>query len=374
MVAGRGRDGRRPRHPLPDRDRRRPAVVPGQPDRRARGLSDAVADELADGPRRPHAARRGRGGGGRGRGRRCPTTAPAPGLRRHAASGSTPTASRCRSPSSPGEGRVVLIDFWTYTCINCIRTLPYLEGVGRGVPRRRPHDRRRPLARVRVREGRRQRRRRDRRTTRSATRSSRTTSSAPGRAFGNQYWPAKYLIDADGEVRYVALRRGRVRGDRAGDPLAARRGGRHRARRRARARAGSSAPTRRCARPRPTWARRAPRAGSSPPQPGSKDYGAADAGVARPQRVRLRRDAGTSTTSRRRRSSGADDRRSRSRRAASSSCSASEDGPRELEVLLDGRPISDADAGEDVRGGVARRSTASASTGWSTCPRPGATR
>ena len=24
------------------------------------------------------------------------------------------------------EGRVVLIDFWTYTCINCIRTLPYL--------------------------------------------------------------------------------------------------------------------------------------------------------------------------------------------------------------------------------------------------------
>ena len=25
------------------------------------------------------------------------------------------------------RGHVVLIDFWTYTCINCIRTLPYLE-------------------------------------------------------------------------------------------------------------------------------------------------------------------------------------------------------------------------------------------------------
>ena len=25
------------------------------------------------------------------------------------------------------RGRVVLIDFWTYTCINCIRTLPYLR-------------------------------------------------------------------------------------------------------------------------------------------------------------------------------------------------------------------------------------------------------
>ena len=22
---------------------------------------------------------------------------------------------------------VVLVDFWTYTCINCIRTLPYLK-------------------------------------------------------------------------------------------------------------------------------------------------------------------------------------------------------------------------------------------------------
>src|SRR5262245_64391162 len=25
------------------------------------------------------------------------------------------------------RGRVVLVDFWTYTCINCLRTLPYLR-------------------------------------------------------------------------------------------------------------------------------------------------------------------------------------------------------------------------------------------------------
>ncbi len=25
------------------------------------------------------------------------------------------------------RGKVVLIDFWTYFCINCIRTLPYLR-------------------------------------------------------------------------------------------------------------------------------------------------------------------------------------------------------------------------------------------------------
>jgi len=25
------------------------------------------------------------------------------------------------------QGQVVLIDFWTYTCINCLRTLPHLR-------------------------------------------------------------------------------------------------------------------------------------------------------------------------------------------------------------------------------------------------------
>ena len=32
-------------------------------------------------------------------------------------------------PLSPESlrGRVVLIDFWTYSCINCLRTLPYLK-------------------------------------------------------------------------------------------------------------------------------------------------------------------------------------------------------------------------------------------------------
>jgi thiol-disulfide isomerase/thioredoxin len=25
------------------------------------------------------------------------------------------------------RGKVVLVDFWTYSCINCIRTLPYVR-------------------------------------------------------------------------------------------------------------------------------------------------------------------------------------------------------------------------------------------------------
>src|SRR5215213_6571097 len=29
------------------------------------------------------------------------------------------------------RGKVVLVDFWTYTCINCIRTLPYLTALDR---------------------------------------------------------------------------------------------------------------------------------------------------------------------------------------------------------------------------------------------------
>src|ERR1700704_6199469 len=27
------------------------------------------------------------------------------------------------------RGQVVLIDFWTYSCVNCIRTLPHLQGL-----------------------------------------------------------------------------------------------------------------------------------------------------------------------------------------------------------------------------------------------------
>ena len=34
-------------------------------------------------------------------------------------------------------------------------------------------------------------------------------------AYGNQYWPAKYLIDARGQVRYTHFGEGRLRGDRA---------------------------------------------------------------------------------------------------------------------------------------------------------------
>ena len=32
-------------------------------------------------------------------------------------------------PLTPGQlrGKVVLVDFWTYSCINCLRALPYVK-------------------------------------------------------------------------------------------------------------------------------------------------------------------------------------------------------------------------------------------------------
>ncbi|MBK8293586.1 MAG: hypothetical protein IPK93_01985 [Solirubrobacterales bacterium] len=55
------------------------------------------------------------------------------------------------------KGRVVLVDFWTYSCVNCIRTQPYLKALGCQIPRQGSDDRRRTHSRVPVREGCRQR-------------------------------------------------------------------------------------------------------------------------------------------------------------------------------------------------------------------------
>ena len=55
------------------------------------------------------------------------------------------------------RGKVVLIDFWTYTCINWLRTLPYVRAWAEKYKDQRIGGDRRALARVRVREGPRQR-------------------------------------------------------------------------------------------------------------------------------------------------------------------------------------------------------------------------
>ena len=100
------------------------------------------------------------------------------------------------------RGRVVLVDFWTYSCVNWLRTLPYVSAwheryrdrglvvVGVHAPEFGfEHDLdnvRRAVARARRRlPGRDRQRLRD-----LARRSS------------NHYWPAVYLVDGDGRVRF----------------------------------------------------------------------------------------------------------------------------------------------------------------------------
>lgn len=107
-------------------------------------------------------------------------------------------------PLSLGElrGRVVLVDFWTYTCINCIRTFPYLKAWDeryrdRGLTIVGVHTPEFPFEREagNVAEA----------IEQNEIRYSvaQDNDYATWNAYANQYWPAKYLIDANGHVRYV---------------------------------------------------------------------------------------------------------------------------------------------------------------------------
>jgi len=98
------------------------------------------------------------------------------------------------------RGKVVLVDFWTYSCINCLRTLPYLKAwyrtyardgfviVGVHTPEFAfEHD----VSNVRD------------ATHEYGVRYPVAIDNDYGtwNAYGNQYWPAEYLIDARGHVR-----------------------------------------------------------------------------------------------------------------------------------------------------------------------------
>jgi len=100
------------------------------------------------------------------------------------------------------KGKVVLVDFWTFSCINCLRTLPYMrelqsrygdkglviigvhtpEFAFEKVPENvenalKEKDLKYPVAM--------------------------DNDYVTWNAFANHYWPAKYLIDAEGMVRYT---------------------------------------------------------------------------------------------------------------------------------------------------------------------------
>lgn len=100
------------------------------------------------------------------------------------------------------RGKVVLIDFWTYTCINCIRTFPYLklwhsryadDGLvilGIHTPEfefEKDYDN---VRQAMVDNG-------------IVWPVAQDNDFATWEAYHNRYWPAKYLIDRDGVVRYT---------------------------------------------------------------------------------------------------------------------------------------------------------------------------
>ena len=235
------------------------------------------------------------------------------------------------------RGRVVLVDFWTYTCINCIRTLPYLKAWDAAYRSRRPDDRRRRDAGVRVRARRRQRARTRSASSGCATRSSRTTDMGTWNAYGNQAWPADYLIDARGQVRYVVDRRGRLRADRNGDPGAA--GRKRRPPRRARTAAGASSSPRGRPRPRPTSAPTRAEGWLAQPRDGPARLRRPGHRRARAQRVRLQRPLADRRPARDR----GRERRHRRRVPGAQRLPRAELArrtPAAGAVLLDGRPIA----------------------------------
>ena len=100
------------------------------------------------------------------------------------------------------RGRVVLVDFWTYSCINCLRTLPYLTAWDRtyrkdGLTIVGVHSPEFPfekdagnVAEAIERNG-------------IEYPVAQDNDLATWNAYGNQYWPSEYFIDAKGKVRFA---------------------------------------------------------------------------------------------------------------------------------------------------------------------------
>ena len=100
------------------------------------------------------------------------------------------------------RGKVVLVDFWTYTCVNCIRTLPYLKAW-----HEKYADNGLVIVGVHTPEFDFEK---DRDNVIEATEGfglkwpiAQDNDFKTWRAFDNRYWPAKYLVDKDGYIRYT---------------------------------------------------------------------------------------------------------------------------------------------------------------------------
>jgi len=99
------------------------------------------------------------------------------------------------------RGKVVLVDFWTYSCINCLRALPYVEGwaakykegglvvIGVHTPEF-AFEKERANVEKAVRD------------LRISYPVAIDSEYKIWQAFNNEYWPAHYFIDGKGRIRY----------------------------------------------------------------------------------------------------------------------------------------------------------------------------
>lgn len=106
------------------------------------------------------------------------------------------------------KGKVVLVDFWTYTCINCIRTLPYLRSwhekyadkglviVGVHTPEFEFEKNANNVAKAIT-------------DFELKYPIMQDNDFATWNAYHNRYWPAKYLIDKNGRIRYTHFGEGK---------------------------------------------------------------------------------------------------------------------------------------------------------------------
>jgi cytochrome c biogenesis protein CcdA/thiol-disulfide isomerase/thioredoxin len=245
------------------------------------------------------------------------------------------------------RGRVVLVDFWTYSCINCLRTLPYLKAwderyrsqgltiVGVHTPEF-PFEKEAGNVQAAI--------------AREGIRYPVVQDNDMGtwNAYGNEYWPAHYFIDARGHVRYAHFGEGdyghgeaviRALLAEAGRRVSAARSGAHGIE----PSAGVSTPE------SYLGAMRAERFVNGAILPGRQDFGAAPA----PGQDELSY-GGTWDVEKESATAGpgaALELRFGARRVFL--VLGSSDRPRRMRVLLDGRSIPDALAGSDVHGGVA---------------------
>jgi thiol-disulfide isomerase/thioredoxin len=124
------------------------------------------------------------------------------------------------------RGKVVLVDIWTYTCINWLRTLPYVRAWAakykdQGLVVIGVHSPEFPFEK-------------DLENVRRSAKAMMVdypiavdSDHAVWRAFNNEYWPALYLIDAKGKIRYHQFGEGEYV-DGEGHPAAAPEGDRRR--------------------------------------------------------------------------------------------------------------------------------------------------